>query len=41
MIFIGRLGSYQYFNMDQVVGQALATYRRLAARGRAGRRAHG
>jgi UDP-galactopyranose mutase len=30
VIFTGRLGSYQYFNMDQVVGQALATYRRLA-----------
>ena len=31
VIFTGRLGSYQYFNMDQVVGQALATHRRLAA----------
>ena len=31
VIFAGRLGTYQYFNMDQVVGQALATYRRLAA----------
>jgi UDP-galactopyranose mutase len=31
VVFTGRLGSYQYFNMDQVVGQALATYRRLAA----------
>jgi UDP-galactopyranose mutase len=30
VVFTGRLGSYQYFNMDQVVGQALATYRRLA-----------
>ena len=28
--FVGRLGSYKYYNMDQVVGQALATYRRLA-----------
>ena len=32
MIFAGRLGSYRYYNMDQVVGQALATYRRLAER---------
>ncbi len=31
IVFTGRLGSYQYFNMDQVVGQALATHRRLAA----------
>jgi UDP-galactopyranose mutase len=30
VIFVGRLGTYQYYNMDQVVGQALATYRRLA-----------
>ena len=30
--FVGRLGTYRYYNMDQVVGQALATYRRLAAR---------
>jgi UDP-galactopyranose mutase len=29
--FVGRLGTYKYYNMDQVVGQALATYRRLAA----------
>ena len=27
--FIGRLGSYQYYNMDQVVGQALAVSRRI------------
>lgn len=31
VVFTGRLGSYQYFNMDQVVAQALATHRRLAA----------
>lgn len=30
--FVGRLATYKYYNMDQVVGQALATYRRLAAR---------
>jgi UDP-galactopyranose mutase len=27
--FIGRLATYRYYNMDQVVGQALATFRRL------------
>ena len=27
--FAGRLATYRYYNMDQVVGQALATYRRL------------
>jgi UDP-galactopyranose mutase len=29
--FVGRLATYRYYNMDQVVGQALATYRRLKA----------
>jgi UDP-galactopyranose mutase len=29
--FLGRLGTYKYYNMDQVVGQALAWYRRFAA----------
>ena len=28
--FVGRLASYRYYNMDQVVGQALATFRRIA-----------
>ncbi|MDB5438323.1 MAG: UDP-galactopyranose mutase [Caulobacteraceae bacterium] len=28
--FAGRLATYRYYNMDQVVGQALSTYRRLA-----------
>jgi UDP-galactopyranose mutase len=27
--FVGRLASYRYYNMDQVVGQALATFKRL------------
>lgn len=27
--FVGRLASYRYYNMDQVVGQALAVFRRL------------
>lgn len=31
VIFVGRLGTYKYYNMDQVVGQALATFRRLAS----------
>jgi UDP-galactopyranose mutase len=30
--FVGRLARYQYLNMDQVVGQALSTYERLASR---------
>ncbi|WP_133366098.1 UDP-galactopyranose mutase [Qipengyuania sediminis] len=29
VLFVGRLATYRYYNMDQVVGQALATYRRL------------
>ena len=27
--FVGRLATYRYYNMDQIVGQALATFRRL------------
>jgi UDP-galactopyranose mutase len=27
--FVGRLGTYKYYNMDQIVGQSLATYKRL------------
>jgi UDP-galactopyranose mutase len=30
--FVGRLATYRYYNMDQVVGQALATYRKRFAR---------
>ncbi|HET6228612.1 MAG TPA: UDP-galactopyranose mutase [Longimicrobiaceae bacterium] len=29
--FVGRLATYKYYNMDQVVAQALATYERLQA----------
>lgn len=29
--FVGRLATYRYYNMDQVVGQALATYRKMFA----------
>jgi UDP-galactopyranose mutase len=27
--FVGRLGTYRYYNMDQVVGQALTLYKNL------------
>jgi UDP-galactopyranose mutase len=30
--FVGRLATYRYYNMDQVVGQALSTFRKLDAR---------
>jgi len=29
LLFVGRLATYQYYNMDQVVGQALATFRHI------------
>jgi UDP-galactopyranose mutase len=29
--FVGRLATYRYYNMDQVVGQALAAFRKLQA----------
>jgi UDP-galactopyranose mutase len=29
-LFVGRLATYRYYNMDQVVGQALAVFDRLA-----------
>ena len=32
--FVGRLATYRYYNMDQIVGQALATFRRLDERNR-------
>ena len=35
--FVGRLANYRYFNMDQVVGQALATFARLPAPGHSNR----
>lgn len=28
-VFVGRLATYQYYNMDQVVGQALSAFKRL------------
>jgi len=30
--FVGRLATYRYYNMDQIVGQALATFRRMNER---------
>jgi UDP-galactopyranose mutase len=32
--FVGRLGTYKYYNMDQVVAQALATFRKIASAAR-------
>jgi len=29
--FVGRLATYRYYNMDQIVGQALSVFRRLDA----------
>ena len=34
--FVGRLATYKYYNMDQVVGQALTLYKRLRERHLAG-----
>jgi UDP-galactopyranose mutase len=33
VLFVGRLATYRYYNMDQVVGQALAVFDRLEDRG--------
>ena len=32
--FLGRLGTYKYYNMDQVVAQALTLYSKIAGVGR-------
>ena len=37
--FVGRLATYRYYNMDQIVGQALATFRRLDEKRQAGEQA--
>ena len=29
--FVGRLATYRYYNMDQIVGQALSTFQRIDA----------
>jgi UDP-galactopyranose mutase len=34
VLFLGRLGTYKYYNMDQVVAQALTAYARLAGQPR-------
>jgi UDP-galactopyranose mutase len=34
--FVGRLATYRYYNMDQIVGQALATFRRIDQKRRVG-----
>ena len=34
--FVGRLATYRYYNMDQIVGQALATFRRIEEKKRLG-----
>ena len=35
--FVGRLATYRYYNMDQVVAQALVTYRKIAGSDQIGR----
>ena len=34
--FVGRLATYRYYNMDQIVGQALATFRKIDEKRRLG-----
>ena len=34
--FVGRLGNYQYLNMDQVTAQALTSFERMVSEGRVG-----
>jgi UDP-galactopyranose mutase len=36
--FVGRLATYRYYNMDQIVGQALATFRRMDEKRQTGQR---
>ena len=33
--FVGRLATYRYYNMDQVIGQALTTYKKISGGKRA------
>ena len=37
MSFVGRLATYRYYNMDQVVGMALAEFDRLVVNQRPAR----
>jgi UDP-galactopyranose mutase len=39
--FVGRLATYKYYNMDQVVAQALTTYAKLTSQSRQEALAHG
>lgn len=39
--FVGRLATYRYFNMDQVVGQALTLFKKLVRREETGGRRNG
>ncbi|PSJ37041.1 UDP-galactopyranose mutase [Allosphingosinicella deserti] len=39
--FVGRLATYRYYNMDQVVGQALSAFRKIDARKKAATAAKG
>ena len=39
--FSGRLGTYKYYNMDQVVGQSLALYRKIIASSENGQSTNG
>ncbi|QAY79814.1 UDP-galactopyranose mutase [Sphingosinicella sp. BN140058] len=38
--FVGRLATYRYYNMDQVVGQALSAFRKIDARRQAAKAAN-
>ena len=35
MTFTGRLGTYRYYNMDQVVAQSLTLFNHIAQQGKA------
>ena len=41
VVFVGRLATYRYYNMDQVVGQALSAYKRMRRAELSGREAVG
>jgi UDP-galactopyranose mutase len=34
VLFLGRLGTYKYYNMDQVVAQALTVYAKMSGTSR-------
>ena len=39
--FVGRLATYKYYNMDQVVAQALTLYPKITSQSRRDALAHG